>query len=129
MIVDGKFLQWEWVTNHYDTHLEGFARVDGRLYAVHRVSEWGNWLNDKYDDDREDGPDNNPFNPDYDDDFEAVRIWGFSWLRYKLSRASFEMLVGRHWSYRHGALLENAEMRSPFWIKFYFRYVKRFLLR
>jgi len=124
VILDGKDFQWEWVTNYYDTPLEGYARYNGKVFKVRRVSEWGNWFNPDYDDDKEDGPDNPVYAETFSDDFEAVPVTGFARLVYWAQRTSFEIFVGRHWTYHKGKRLDR-ECRSPVWLhRIYYKFLK-----
>lgn len=79
-----------WISNHYDIHLAGLCRVDGRLHRF-----------ETNDDTRE---------------VTIYRLTRIAKIRWILKKKLFEFCVGYHWTYPNRKQGLNWQYRRPEWL-------------
>ena len=71
-------LEWEFVADHYDVHLKGLVRCDGRWCEAELVSD--------------------PWEFDQPLIYLVTPLSWRGWMRWKVRQWGFELCVGTHWS-------------------------------
>ena len=108
--VKQKEIDFVWVTNHWDIHLDGICKYKGSLCSFHCV-EWGYWKPIE-----EEGVDEDDWDEEWIDSiYEITSLSLWEKIKWKFSQWKFEIFVGKHWSYRNGKRGPKFGANRPKW--------------
>lgn len=94
-------MDFVWVSNHYDIHLSGLCKHNGKLC-------WFQTINDmEYNDDKDEW-----IMPDC----QLYSLSWKEWIKLKWKQKRFEWMVGYHWTYPHRKQGARFYIRKPEWL-------------
>lgn len=93
MLVDYKDMDFVFVTNHYDIHIEGLCRINNKL-----------WSFKLYD-----------MNDAASSVYAVTPLNCVDTLKAVIAKKAFEICVGYHWTYPNRTNGEEFYMKSPKW--------------
>ncbi|MDG1950312.1 MAG: hypothetical protein P8J32_05875 [bacterium] len=118
MKVKEEEIDFVWVTNHWDIHLDGICKHKGKLCKFHCV-EMGYWKPIE-----EEGVPEDDWDDDWVDSIYEITFLSFQEkVKWKWSQWKFEAFVGKHWSYRNGKRGKRfGEGRPRWWVNWAFKW-------